>query len=261
MNTKQKTTYDFKVGDVHHDLTIISASPFILRCKCGEELTKYKPSHLFRGRVRSCGCARRYVDMSPGTVYGTIKILKCLNPDRKATQQAYDVECQQCGNTQIMGYSSINARYKRKIGCYNCVFLHKEKLRRHRMPGCCTRIALQPSIEAFVRTYCEKYNMTIIAFIRAAMQDMFENATPEDARFIPSHAEVYGKLSRESFNIDLTARETEMLLAFAKRMKIYASRSMAKIIRFAVNRYCETLTFSSFSHDEGRTRRLRLLDA
>jgi len=228
--------YEFKVGDKHHKLTIINATPFTLQCECGAVITKYKPSHLFAGRVRSCGCIVRSKAIKNGSVFGTIKVLRCLNPELKAVSRSYEVECTKCNFVKIMAHTSVHARYERKFGCYNCVNIHKETRRKAKLAPFCTRIVLEPAVEAFMRAHCEQSKTPVITFIRAAMNDMVDNMKLEEAKTIPTHAEIYGKLSKESFTIDITAEEKERLEVFGRRMKLYVSRSIAKLIRHAITR-------------------------
>lgn len=230
-----------KTGDVHHRLTILSVKPFILQCICGTITDKYKPSHVLTGGLKSCGCLRYVKPMSPGSVFGTIKVLRCLKPNAKAVARTYDVECLKCGSVQAMSHTSINDRYVRKFGCMNCLLKYKESKQRMMKAAFSTRIALGHDTNTFMRDYCEQHDMMTITFIRMALKDMLTNMQLEEAGDIQSHAEVYGKLSKESFVIDITADERTQLEEFCVRMNMRVSRSIARLVRHAVTRYCKKI--------------------
>ncbi len=93
------------------------------KCECGN-LHIIAGSDLKRGNTKSCGCARKALQVSSkvkditGNIYGRIKVIKFLRMEGKGRSSIYECLCE-CGNITEVHRASLVRGYTLSCGCYN----------------------------------------------------------------------------------------------------------------------------------------------
>jgi len=120
VRSRAVTNENIVVGARFGSLTIVSTSPMVQRCDCGETC-KWKRIDIVKNGVRSCGCrgrgtaARRLSPnpkWEPGVTFGTYRIIEKADGYRK-----WLVKCVRCGTEAVRGEPNLYARNRR---CGTC---------------------------------------------------------------------------------------------------------------------------------------------
>ena len=112
------------------------------------------------------------------------------------------------------------------------------------------KIWLEPGTDAVMRRYCHETRTPINQFIKFAIGAMCARLTKADVFDVPSHSQIYGRLSEQSITVRLSPHERRALEKLAVRIMMPEKRSYSRLIRFAVTRACQQISFSDDSHRE-----------
>lgn len=85
------------VGETYGNLTVLSVTPFVCLCACGETVRRYG-AWVVRNGVKSCGCLHR--GPNPRAYWWSrakIRPLECLTPDEKHDTRIWRIACAVCG--------------------------------------------------------------------------------------------------------------------------------------------------------------------
>jgi hypothetical protein len=104
------------------------------------------------------------------------------------------------------------------------------------------KIWLEPGIDATMRQYCDETGMSLNAFVRYAIGSTLTTMTKLDARDVPTHAQIYGRLSRQSVTLRLTPYERRSLEAIATKFLMKRERSYSRLIRYSIMRACSLIS-------------------
>jgi hypothetical protein len=104
------------------------------------------------------------------------------------------------------------------------------------------KIWLEPGVDATMRQYCDETGMSLNAFVRYAIGATLTTMTKADAREVPTHAQTYGRLSRQSVTLRLTNYERKSLETMASKFLMQKERSYSRLIRYSIMRACSLLS-------------------
>lgn len=99
------------------------------------------------------------------------------------------------------------------------------------------RIALEPMDDAAMRSYCDENGMTYALFVRLALQHMLATVTKKQKKLIPSHRDVYGRVTKSAITVRMTDDERKSIVRFARMMNFKEKRSFARLLRYAIKTY------------------------
>lgn len=92
-------------------------SKWVCRCYCGNIISVYR-NHLTCGQTKSCGCAKKGVNIkpiAPGTVFGRLTVVGRTEQKAKNTY-VYRCKCE-CGNTCYVSRKDLVAGQVKSCGC------------------------------------------------------------------------------------------------------------------------------------------------
>jgi hypothetical protein len=112
------------------------------------------------------------------------------------------------------------------------------------------KITLEPGTDAIMRRYCHETGTPINQFVKFAIGAMCARLTKADVFDVPSHSQIYGRLSEQSLTVRLTKNERRELEKLAVRIMMPEKRSYSRLIRFAVSRACQQISFCDGSRPE-----------
>lgn len=112
------------------------------------------------------------------------------------------------------------------------------------------KIWLEPGVDAIMRRYCHESNVSINAFVRYAIGATLSTMTKADAREVPSHKDIYGRLSEQAVTLRLTPYERRSLETIASRMMMQRRRSYSRLIRYCINRACSLISFDGSRREQ-----------
>lgn len=112
------------------------------------------------------------------------------------------------------------------------------------------KITLEPGTDAIMRRYCHETGTPINQFVKFAIGAMCARLTKADVFDVPSHSQIYGRLSEQSLTVRLSPHERKALEKLAARIMMPEKRSYSRLIRFAVSRACRQISFADDSHRE-----------
>lgn len=104
------------------------------------------------------------------------------------------------------------------------------------------KIWLEPGVDAVMRQYCDETGMSLNAFVRHAISTTLTTMTKQDARDVPTHSQIYGRLSRQSVTLRLTNYERKSLESMASKLLMQKERSYSRLIRYSIMRVCSLLS-------------------
>lgn len=110
------------------------------------------------------------------------------------------------------------------------------------------KISLEPGTDATMRRYCHETGTPINQFIKFAIGAMCARLTKADVFDVPSHSQIYGRLSEQAITVRLSKNERKAIERLAARILMSEKRSFSRLIRFAVTRACQQISFSDDSH-------------
>jgi hypothetical protein len=125
-------------GTVFGRLTVIGEAPrvgarslraMLCRCECGTVRTA-DLNELRRGSVTSCGCARRKVNVPPGTVFGRLTVIKETRANGK---RAMLCQCD-CGQQKTVTLSALRSGRTRTCGTLHGVAADAARLKPGEVP-------------------------------------------------------------------------------------------------------------------------------
>jgi hypothetical protein len=104
------------------------------------------------------------------------------------------------------------------------------------------KIWLEPGVDAIMRRYCYDANISINSFVRYAIGATLSTMTVADAREVPTHSQIYGRLSMQSVTLRLTPHERRSLEKMASRFYMQRQRSYSRLIRYSIMRACSLIS-------------------
>lgn len=117
MRSRAVTNEAIEVGAKFGALTIVSTTPMVQRCDCGETC-KWKRIDIVKNGVRSCGCRGRgrgivgHARWAPGVEFGTYRVVEKADGYRK-----WLVRCVRCGTEAVRGEPNLYAKNRRCSTC------------------------------------------------------------------------------------------------------------------------------------------------
>lgn len=108
----------YTVGETHARLTLTSVKPLLWTCECGRVI-KATYHAVTQGRLRSCGCLLRSKAAVIRWDSLRLRPLQLINPEAKARQQVWRVQCLICEAEHDARRSALLVAVN-QYGCRSC---------------------------------------------------------------------------------------------------------------------------------------------